>query len=187
MPSAGYTTIMADPPWPYPSPGEFVEPQSELNRASSVRRYGKMSIDELCAMRFGKNDNAQLYLWTTNAFMEDAHFVARAWGFKPKTIVTWVKVKADSTPSMGMGYHFRGATEHILYCTRGKIPRPKKAYPTAFMSAREPHSVKPQWAYDLAEERNHEGPLLELFSRNPRPGWNVWGNEVESTGMVTHA
>ena len=28
---------------------------------------------------------------------------------------------------------------------------------------------------------------MELFSRNQRPGWDVWGNEVESDESITKA
>ncbi len=42
-------------------------------------------------------DDAHLYLWTTNTFLEEAHHVARAWGFTPRTVLTWDK------PGLGPG------------------------------------------------------------------------------------
>lgn len=33
--------------------------------------------------------------------------------------------------------------------------------------------------YDVIE-RVSPGPYLELFARRHRPGWDVWGNEIDS-------
>lgn len=40
------------------------------------------------------------------------------------------------------------------------------------------HSQKPDELYDVVE-RCSFSPYIELFARNPRPGWVQWGNEVE--------
>ena len=40
------------------------------------------------------------------------------------------------------------------------------------------HSAKPQEMYELIESRS-QGPYLELFARNSRPGWSSWGDEIE--------
>jgi len=137
------------------------------------------------AMKIPVDDDSHLYLWTTNAFMVEAHELAAAWGFKQKTVLTWGKVKADGTPSMKTGYYFRGATEHCLFCVRGSLRLAVDARPTLYLSERLPHSVKPEWFYELVEECS-PAPRLELFARPRSPlfpkrdGWDVWGNEVES-------
>lgn len=41
------------------------------------------------------------------------------------------------------------------------------------------HSVKPEAFQDIVEQVS-PGPYLELFARRKRPGWDVWGKEVES-------
>jgi N6-adenosine-specific RNA methylase IME4 len=111
-------------------------------------------------------DAAHLYLWTTNAFMGEAHDVARAWGFQPKTILTWVKLKLHRLEvSMKTGYWYRSVTEHIVFGVRGSQRLLGPAVPTAYLLPRLPHS----------------GPYLELFARRLRPGWDPWGNEIEST------
>jgi N6-adenosine-specific RNA methylase IME4 len=146
-----------------------------------------MSIKSLCALPVAdlSAPQAHLYLWTTNSFMEEAYAVARAWGFKPKTVLTWVKTQKDSpaTPSMKMGWYFRSATEHILFAVRGKSRTLGAPEPTAFLARREPHSVKPQMFFDLAQ-RQSPGPYLEMFARRERQGWSRWGTEVESTVRV---
>jgi N6-adenosine-specific RNA methylase IME4 len=187
-----YDAIVADPPWLYPSPGggplqssPTHRPHSFQNKLAGVgseKRYGAMSMDALKEMDI-KNiatSNSHLYLWFTNAFAVQAHDLARAWGFVPKTIVTWGKVKPNGKPSMKTGYYFRGATEHFLFCVRGSLKLHGDPIPTLFLSKRLRHSVKPEWFYQLVEDQPYQHKI-ELFSRRHRFGWDVWGNQVESS------
>jgi N6-adenosine-specific RNA methylase IME4 len=43
------------------------------------------------------------------------------------------------------------------------------------------HSRKPS-AFFESVEALVEGPYLELFSREPRPGWAAWGNDTSRFG-----
>lgn len=189
-----FRTVMADPPWPYGGQA-VVGSGGRGGKAKGVvqvgvkNHYPTMTIAELCALPIGVSvaDKAHLYLWVTNSFMEEAHRIAKAWGFKPKTILTWGKVKADNPAeaSMKTGYYFRSATEHILFATRGNLRTSNNpCRPTLFLAGRAPHSVKPDLFYELIEEQS-PGPYLELFARRPRKGWSVWGNEVTCTAELT--
>jgi N6-adenosine-specific RNA methylase IME4 len=81
---------------------------------------------------------------------------------------------------MKTGYYFRGATEHVVFAVRGSLKLTStRGVSTAFLHPRTPHSVKPDAFYSLIEECS-PGPYLELFARRTRPGWSVWGNQVES-------
>jgi len=182
-----FKTIVADPPWPYdnvkgPQSAPDHRPNSwntDTGAVSSALRYGSMSMTELKALPVKEftEKPAHLYLWTTNSFMVEAHELARAWGFVPKTIITWTKLKPDGSPSMKTGYYYRGATEHCLFGVRGTLRLSGPARPTAFLSPRLPHSVKPGWFYDLVEEQS-PGPYLELFARRARDGWSHWGDQI---------
>ncbi len=180
-----FKTIVADPPWPYDNKdGPRAAPEHRPNSwstscAGSAPRYGSMTMPELMAMKVADAAEAaaHLYLWTTNSFMVEAHDLARAWGFRPKTVLTWGKMKPDGTPSMKTGYYFRGATEHVLFCVRGTLRLLGGACPTLHLSPRLPHSVKPEWFYAMVEQQS-PGPYLELFARSTRLGWSSWGNEV---------
>ena len=185
---SGFRCIVADPPWPYRAsrplgsskahrPNSY---QNPTNQPGAVARYALMPLEDIKALPIPAADNAHLYLWTTNAFMREAHEVADAWGFKQKTILTWVKVcQADRAKvSYRMGYYFRGATEHVLFCVRGKLRLKARNLPTAFLWPRiGKHSRKPEAFYDMAETAS-PGPHLELFARRQRPGWTCWGNEA---------
>lgn len=186
-----FTTILADPPWPYESPraivgngGKGAENAANIIQVDVKAHYNTMSIEDMKALPVPTivEDNAHLYLWTTNSFMVEAHEVAKAWGFNPKTILTWVKIRQDGTnlPSMKTGYWYRSATEHILFAVRGKLRLQGEAAPTAYMLPRLPHSVKPDFFYELIEKES-PGPYVELFARRLRSGWHSWGDQINST------
>lgn len=163
----GFRTILVDPPWPYH------DPISQKGIRGAVRHYGLMSLADLADLpvpRIAAAD-AHLYLWTTNAYLEEAHILARAWGFKPKTVITWTKT------GLGMGRYFRGTTEHIVFAVRGRLPLRRKDLPTHFDAPKGRHSEKPDKSYRMIEKASH-GPFLEMFARRRRTGWASWGNEV---------
>jgi hypothetical protein len=136
-----------------------------LLNGSGRRRQGTLAGYEIA-------EHAHLYLWTTNAFIEQAHQVCRAWGFQPRTILTWVKTQ------IGMGHYFRNNTEHVVFGVRGKLALKVKDQPTAFTAPRsKKHSEKPEAFYQIVE-RCSPGPYLELFARAERPNWTAWGFDV---------
>lgn len=192
-----FRTIVVDPPWPYQNSGgltglkahkKFRADGSVAKGVSAAAVYPLMKMEQLFALPVEglTTPRAHLYLWTTNSFMAEAYQLAEAWGFTPKTIITWVKVKQDdrATPSMKMGFWYRSATEHVLFATKGKAMRllgPPVS--TAFLHPRPPqgsHSKKPSRFYKMVAAQS-PGPFLELFARRRRKGWDRWGNEVEST------
>ena len=214
-----YQTIVADPPWPYASNELRSAPDHRPNSwntvkggVSSVDRYGAMSMADLRALLTRESitiaDNAHLYLWTTNTFLledDPAARIARAWGFTPKTLLTWVKIKkrpnmrahpngfyalteADFSngyeSSMKAGYYYRGATEHVIFAVRGSLRLQNPAFPepTWFGYPRLEHSRKPE-PFMAMVERQSPGPYLELFARRKRDGWDSWGNQVEESPL----
>lgn len=191
-PSLTYQTIVADPPWPYDGAAALQDRTGGRNadgrgaNVSSQQRYGAMTMEQILALRPPAAADAHLYLWTTNAFMDEAHDVARAWGFQPKTILTWAKTHQDdrSRVSMKTGYYFRGATEHCLFAVRGSLKlQTDVALPTAYLWPRLPHSVKPDAFYDLVEQAS-PAPRLEMFARRARFGWEYWGDQSLETEQV---
>jgi N6-adenosine-specific RNA methylase IME4 len=184
-----YRTIVADPPWPYREAGSQIFARTPRKDGTPSRKvqdtgYRVTSMPELMAYQPPAAQDAHLYLWTTNSFMVEAHELARAWGFEPKTICTWVKVTSEGRPSMRAGYHFRGATEHFLFAVRGRLRlQSERALPTAYLWPRTPHSVKPEAFYDLVEQAS-PGPYLEMFARRARFGWDYWGDESLNTAEL---
>ena len=186
-----FRTICADPPWkygakrPFGASREFRPNSWDKTSIGAMTKYPLMNTEDICALPVADvaDNDAHLYLWTTNAFMREAHEVAEAWGFRQKTILTWCKVKPDGTPSMKMGYYFRGATEHCLFAVRGKMRLNVRNLPTAFLWPRiGQHSRKPDSFFEMVETAT-PGPRLELFARRARPGWVTLGNEADGLDM----
>lgn len=162
-----YRTIVVDPPWAYDHHwGAGIAPRRPL-------AYDCLSIAELNSLPIGKwaELDAHLYLWTTNSFIEEAHQVARAWGFTKKTILTWVKSQ------LGMGTYYRNNTEHVLFAVRGQLSTLRTDQPTAFSGQRGRHSEKPHAFYDMVQSMS-PGPYLDVFARKLRFSWDAWGLEV---------
>jgi len=161
-----YGTIVADPPWCYRN-------QKAL-KSGAGNKYEVMAVEDIAAIDVVRHSffDAHCWLWTTNMFMEQAHWVMRSWGFQPLTILTWCKKQP------GMGYYLRNNTEHCLLGSRGfpKVPE-DKPLSTWYVWPRGEHSQKPEAFYDIVEQVS-PGPYLELFARRNRLGWDTWGNQA---------
>jgi N6-adenosine-specific RNA methylase IME4 len=187
-----YATLVIDPPWRY-GPGTL--PPSTHGGRTAEDNYPTMTNRDILALPVGDlaADDAHLYLWVTNPRLygerdDDSinpNDLMKAWGFVYKTCLTWVKRQ------VGLGFYFRGKTEHVLFGVRGRLPVPPSnrrpnVFETecdgdglAFVAPRGPggHSSKPDVFYDLVEATS-PGPYLELFARRQRLGWATWGNEA---------
>lgn len=166
-PSGKFRVIAIDPPWKY---GNRVDDTTHRGR----NQYPDMGIDEICALPVADLAEADctLWLWTTNAFMRDAYACLDAWGFKDKTILTWDKV------NIGLGDYLRNVTEHCILATRGKPVLQLTNQTTLISEKRREHSRKPEAFYKLVDALC-PGAKLEMFSREPRNGWQQWGAETE--------
>ncbi|SFC54379.1 MT-A70 family methyltransferase [Butyrivibrio sp. YAB3001] len=108
--------------------------------------------------------------------------VIKAWGFDYKTVAfVWVKQnkKCDSL-FWGMGYWTRSNAEICLLATKGHPKRIGRAVHQVIISHIEQHSKKPAETRDRIVELVGDVPRVELFARQKTPGWDSWGNEVES-------
>lgn len=164
-----FGTILADPPWLH----------HQVGGHGASNHYSLMTLDRIKAMPVADlaADNAHCWLWVTNASLRDGYDVLDAWGFTPRSTMTWVK------PRLGLGNYLRNATEHVLLGTRGHAPVRFKAQPSWMFAPLQAHSHKPEEQYAIIE-RISPGPYLELFARRPQPGWHRWGNEVEAQVVI---
>jgi N6-adenosine-specific RNA methylase IME4 len=171
-----YRTIVADPPWSYRTTGITTRTRGDGSFApEAALNYPTMSVSEIAALPVAEmaDVDAHLYLWVTNPLLFDAAPIIEAWGFRYVTLLTWRKLG-----TLGMGYYFRGDTEHVIFGVRGKAPIPAdRRARNWFSAAKTGHSRKPDLFYELVERVSPE-PRLELFARRRRFGWDVWGNEA---------
>ena len=81
----------------------------------------------------------------------------------------------------GLGFWTRGNAEVCLLATRGHPKRQAANVHQFIISPIQEHSRKPEEARDKIVALMGDVPRVELFARQSPPGWDVWGNEVEST------
>ncbi len=188
-----FRTVYIDPPWPERGGGKICR--------GAQRHYPVMTVPEIQAAidglvnfnsRYRLSENAHCYLWATNNFLPSAFLTMAGIGFRYVTMITWLKGKWGMHPvtrettlqlQMGLGQYYRGATEHCLFGVRGRVPYRmrddgKRAQGvTGFIAERGVHSAKPEKMRKMIEDVSPP-PYLELFARERRFGWTVWGNEV---------
>ena len=167
MPGGRFRVLVLDPPWKYEKRAEDITHRGRCP-------YPDMAVDEIAALpvREKMEDDAVVWLWTTNSFMREAYQLADCWGLEVKTILTWAKDR------MGTGDWLRGKTEHCLLCTKGRPVVTLTNQTTLLSGPLREHSRKPDEFFALVESLC-PGSKLEFFAREARPGWRAWGAETE--------
>ena len=178
-----FEIIYADPCWNYAGRSQHGNVQAN---ASALDHYNTMtteylkrlSVPSICAR------NCLLFMWTSSPHLEQALSLMKAWGFDYKTIAfVWYKEKTNP------GYYTMSQCEICLVGKKkgGKIPGPRGARNVRqFLSEmRGEHSAKPAEIRKRIEQMFPEQKKIELFARQKMEGWDVWGNEVESTVELT--
>jgi len=174
-----FGAILIDPPWRFINRTGKVGPEHKR-----LHRYRTMSFDEIAALPIEKLalPESHLYLWCPNAMLLEALTIMKTWGFTYKTNIVWFKVRKDGGPDgRGVGFYFRNVTELLLFGVKGGLRtlKPGRTQVNIIISRKREHSRKPEGVYDLIQ-RCSPGPYLELFARQRVPGWEQWGDEVDT-------
>ena len=164
-----YACIIADPPWNVQQRGNY----------GAVNHYDLMTLDQIKAMDVGSlaADDSFCWLWCTAGTLRDAYGVLESWGFRPVSIYCWFKT------NLGLGNYLRNCCEFIVIGARGKAKFRFHSQPNFAYLPVQDHSHKPEEIFATVE-RCCEGPYLELFARRRMPGWDVWGNEIDSDVVI---
>lgn len=142
-----------------------------------------MSEAEIKTLPVGQEGNWQshLYLWVPNALLPLGLEVMAAWGWEYKTMIVWHKIRKDGgSDGRGVGFYFRNVTEVVLFGVKGRMRTldAGRRQVNYIESRKREHSRKPDELYDVIEACS-PGPYLELFARQRRSGWSVWGHGVD--------
>jgi len=187
IPLFHYDIIKADPAWLFKlrsEKGEDKSPQAQ---------YSCMTIDEIRALRVGDlaaSSGCILWLYCTNPMLIEGISTLKAWGFKYVSAGSWAKKYPDKKLKCGCirkgkyrwgpGYTLRSTNEPYLI---GRIGEPKTVNntPSGFDGVAREHSRKPEEGYAIAERMlvRPNPRRLDLFSRQSRPGWDSFGDEIE--------
>lgn len=174
LPAGRFGAILADPAW------RFATRSPKGEAKSPQRHYECMSLAEISALPVADvaADDCALFLWATFPMLPHALLVMARWGFIYKTGGAWAKrSSADASWAFGPGFIFRGASELLLVGTRGQPKWRSRSERNLWVAPVREHSRKPDEVHAMIE-RTAAAPFLELFSRESRPGWTAWGDQV---------
>lgn len=176
FPSGRFSVLYADPPWSYNNSGL---------EQSAASQYSTEGVASLTAFRdsFGRSvrdvshESSALFLWATSPLLPEALDVLGGWGFTYKTSLVWRKNRAP-----GIGWWTRTYHELLLLGVRSETPQPATKPVSVIDADVAAHSAKPAVFAEIVEAM-YPGPkdgsfYLEMFARQPRDGWSVFGNEV---------
>lgn len=202
-PAGGFRVISADPPWSF-------ENYSEKGEAKNPNQhYDCMTMEEICLLPVAElaAPDCAVLPWVTWPLMPWWNVVLKAWGFEFKGLAwEWIKFNPETGKyAFGPGYGSRKNLEPCLLAARGS---PSLAKPLSFFGVtddranshsvrdfieampldcirapRREHSRKPDEHFTRVETM-FDGPYVELFAREPRKNWTVWGNEVNKFSGV---
>jgi N6-adenosine-specific RNA methylase IME4 len=201
-----YKCIAMDPPWNERGAGK--------SKRGADRHYPLMKSHEITQTILSApcwqpdDEGCHLWMWVTDNFLIDGLEMMKALGFRYIRTACWTKLARPRgdvlldilDPSqdfeamqrallaefrrvqIGLGQYMRGSHELCLFGVRGRL-KADEARSSAILEPRTVHSRKPDGFYGLVE-RVSPGPRLEMFAREQRPGWTVWGNEVTPALVV---
>lgn len=180
----GYDFVMIDPPW------EF-KLRSDAGAAKAPQgQYRCMPMNEIAELPVGDlvGTGGVLWCWCTWPLITQQGRVIEEWGFKVKTGGAWIKRTPSGKLRMGTGYIWRSVCEPVLIATIGdkhnftnpnlvNLIETVEAF--ALDGVAREHSRKPDEAYAIIDCLLPMARKADVFSREKRPGWDCWGDEVE--------
>jgi len=173
-----YQIIYADPAWEY-NTKECLAKTSILNGELNTH-YSTMALKDLKALDVQSisDNNCMLFLWVVSPMLKEGIEVMESWGFKYATIAfVWHKQRTNP------GHYTMSECEICLIGKQGTIPTTRGARKVRqiLSEMRGKHSAKPNEIRTRIETMFPMQKKIELFARIKPEGWDVWGNEVESS------
>ena len=172
-----YGLAKIDPPWAFKT-------YSDAGKGKSAEQhYNTMTLEQIFELdvdRLAHPDGMWVWLYATAPMYDAARACFDKWNVKYVTQGVWVKmVKDGSKPTFGTGYALRNCHEPFLI---GKVGKPRihvRNIRSVILEPRREHSRKPEQGYVEATRMAGPYPKADIFSRQQRPNWDAWGNEVE--------
>ena len=177
-----YDVIYADPPWKYRQ-----QRPGGMNNAAD--HYDVMSLEDIAALPEWEllNNPGVVFMWTTSPLLAESIKLGEMLGLHYRGIeFVWVKTKKDGSPMGAAGVRpsiVKPLTELVLGFSNKRTGRPlllasESVVQTVFAPRRE-HSRKPDDVAELIEALYPNASKLEMFARTTRPGWDVFGHDVD--------
>lgn len=200
-----FGTIIADPSW------MFDDSKAGMVKTGkgAASHYDCLPLEKICSYLQDTclpntdiplaeciADHAHLWLWVPNAFVIEGvgAQVAKAWGFKAKTLVTWAKGRLDvewvknpeprdprnpcdgeggASPrakvihQIGQGSWIRNSTEQLVFCVRGKAPPAVRNLPSALV---EEGPAPDEWMLEPRTQHSRKPDTIHRWAEAMSPG-----------------
>lgn len=178
-----YKIILADPPWKFGS-----KAYQDNNRDMLVlekTQYETLSVDELKKLNVKEisDEDCICFMWVTDSHLKEGIEVLESWGFKYKTIgFNWIKKYKSGSFCVNFAPWTLKSWEICLIGIKGIMGKYKitNNIQGLVIEERISHSKKPEEVRKRIESLFGNIPRIELFARQRKEGWDVWGNEVNS-------
>lgn len=173
-----YRVIYADPPWKFSSKEAFHNGYVALEKVYETLSTNDMSEWDIESIA---EKDAALFMWATDAHLEEAIRLFKAWGFHYVTVAfIWKKISSKGNTLSNLGYWTLKNCELCLFGTRGSMIQYKQVNNVKQLveAPRGRHSEKPEEVRLRIERLFGDVPRIELFARKCTEGWDYWGNEV---------
>ena len=175
-----YEIIYADPPWKTKT---FKEKKDGL--ISRNLPYIQMSDNEIKDLNIKPTlaDDAILFMSCIDSRIPIVSEIMKDWGFTFKCVgFVWAK-KAKTTNGFNGGFssYTKRDCEFCFIGTRGKYMNLKRGINQILIEPKTLHSRKPNEIRKRIIEMCGYLPRLELFAREQKEGFDVFGDEVENS------
>lgn len=169
-----YDLNYADPPWNQ-TKGGLRKVRPNQNKKLD---YETLTIEDI-KNYLSQIETPVLFLWTIDKYLFEAQKIAEELGYKLHARFIW-----DKENGIAPAFTVRFAHEYLLWMYKSPMlkidEKVKGKFTTILREKSTKHSKKPICAYELIESLYPNAKKIEMFARNKRKGWDVWGNEVES-------
>lgn len=172
-----YDLIVVDPPWPV----NKVTRKARPNQVSMD--YSTMKVEDIKNLKIESiaSDDALCFLWTTQKFLFESKEILENWGFKYLLTMVWEKTYGKSSGMPLFGFRWNGEFILVGYKKKPVLWPKQSLIPAVFQAENIKHSKKPDKFYSMIEHLGDK--RIDIFAREKREGWDVWGNEIDSVDI----
>lgn len=162
-----FDLVHADFPWHFEvrsDKGALKSPQAQY-RTMSMEEIGALPVGDLLA------PSGVLFMWCTWPLLAKQTRLPERWGLEIKTGGAWDKKR------WGTGYLLRSVCEPFVVATLPGSGFRGSSEANLIHEPRREHSRKPEAVFAMLERVLPNARRLDLFGRQSRDGWSVWGNQ----------
>jgi len=181
LPNKKYQVIYADPAWSFGGGGVYQDSNRPIRRTADKYKLTSTELMKQIPVSKISEDNALLFMWTTDQHIPDALELMKAWGFRYCTVAFyWVKKYNTGSTCFNVGCWTMKSVEQVLLGLKGKpmFMKKKRNIKQLVEAVRTTHSKKPDEVRNRIVELVGDLTRIELFARQKTEGWDAWGNEI---------